>query len=886
MSYFSECDVVYFSTGGSGSRHTSRIMFCAVKIVDLNPSVPEDQIYDLLCEKFSDFSDFTINFAQQDKNRVAYLNFKNADDARAAQKENSCIVLFGHACRALPVYGAQASAATENTSSRDYFADDDPDFMSQSFRKSEADDEQVGLEPDEHGKSPPRSARRGGFQYRGVGRWHRGNRGSRARPTRGKPYLLTPARGRSKQKPYLLTKPRDNGEHDLPASRGNDAESTTAVASATSDEKLQKEANSVLFVGSLDPTVQVIDLQRLFKNFGFVLFAEIKNTNAANCFAFVHFLTMDMAVLAKQEMQGKTIGHTVPRLGFGRVVESKCLWVGGVGPWTTEDMLRMEFGQFGEIARVEWPKNRDYAYVMFSNVQDAMDARQVMNGSLHGDPPHPLRICYATPAQMTSHINYKEFPKFPKRPLTERAFKPKKKFVPQLTKTRPTEKHRSHDRESPKRRSRDRESPESRRRRRRSLERSRSRSRPRKSRSSHGRARKRERTPPSPYARGISHASSMSAISETSSESVGSLERKRQRKSRRRSSVSRSPVTKPLRNPSPPPKSSVMKDERTVVLRSEPQPVPKVSIPPSDAFTSALNQMHAAASMPSYVTPVDPNVVYYPPPVASTLPPTIYPPPVHIPPPDYYMQSNPMMVQYPQHLPPLSSYPPPIATADTTQPPPALSQVSIPPPVQTSKYVPASKPAEKSQPDAAAAKESKKPTSVAAQFPKVWSGALVLRNAAFVVDFHLLSGSVLLVNKLLGSNVEPGAEADCPVLKIAQRLRLDQPDKLDELDRRLRKAGRTGCSVLLATSTPAQVDDDANVVQQYPLGSLVSYLLQKQVAAVVSLPPGSSDAAKATGVLHAFPPCPFATRFLNREAPGLPSNCPTEEELLVVICEV
>jgi len=880
-------------------------MFYDIKIVDLNPSVSDDQIHDLLCEKFSKFSDVSIEILRQNKDRVAYLNFKKADDARVAQKENSCIVLFGHACRSLPVYDKQTVRvmAVTDTSSRDSFAEDDPKFMSQSFRKSDIDHEEAGLEPDEQTKSPPRRGRGGDGRVsylniknsRGVGRWQRGS--SRRRPTRGKPYLLTPARERGKQKPYFLTKSRDSDEEheaqDLPAAHGNDVQkpykSTAVASSAAHNEKPQNEPNSVLFIGSLDPKVQVIDLQRLFNNFGFVLFAEIKNQNTGNCFAFIHFLTMDMAVLAKQEMQGRGIGHTVPRLGFGNVVETKCLWVGGLGPWTTdsEHMLRMEFSQFGEIAQIEWPRNRDYAYVQFSLVQDAFDAKQVLNGSLHGDPLQPLRICYATQAQMTSHINYKEeFPKFPRRPRSESPYRSEKKFVRRMTKTRPPEKHRSHDRESSKHRSRDRASPESRRRPRRSLDRSRSRSHPRKSHSSHVRSRKRERTPPSPYARSISRGSPMSAISETSSESVGSLERNRQRKSRRRSSVSRSPLTKPLRNPSPPPKSSVMKDERTVVLRSEPQPVPGVSVPPSDAFTTALNQMHAAASMPSYVPPVDPSVVYYPPPVAGTLPPPIYPPPVHIPPPDYYMQSNPMMVQYPQHLPPLTSYPPPIAATDTTKPPPAVSQVSVPPAIQTSKYLPTAKPgAEKAQPDAAPVKEVNKPTSIAAQFPKVWSGALVLRNAAFVVDFHLLSGSVLLVNKLLGSNFEPGAEADCPVLRIAQRLRLDQPDKLDELDRRLRKAGRTGCSVLLATSTPAQVDDDANVVQQYPLGSLVSYLLQKQVAAVVSLPPGSSDPAKATGVLHAFPPCQFATTFLNREAPGLPNKCPTEEELLVVVCE-
>ena len=528
-------------------------------------------------------------------------------------------------------------------------------------------------------------------------------------------------------------------------------------------------------------------------------------------------------------------------------------------------MLRFEFGQFGDVVKVEWPKNRDYAFVLFATMQDAADAKQVMHGSLHGDPPHIIRVCYGSNLQMNADVNYRgEFPKFPKIPRPEN--QPKKKHLLRSSGTRfPPQKHKS----------RNSESRESHRRRRRSLERSRSHSRPRKRSRSHSRARKshrshtrsrrKERKSPSPYARSISRASSdndMSAISETSSESVGSSDRNRQRKRLRKSSLSRSPVNKLLKNPSPP--KSAMKDERTVVLRSEPQQsVAAAAGTTSGIFTAVVNPLHTAA-VPPYVPPVDP-VVYYPP-VASTLPPTVYPPPVHIPPPDFYMPPNPVMPPFQQHLQPLTSYPP--VAADNIQPMP-----SSVPPAQTSTYLPSS------VAGTTPVKEVQKSASVgvAAKFPKVWSGALVLRNAAFVVDFHLLSGSVLLVNSLLGSNVEPGSEADCPVLKIAQRLRLDQPDKLDELDRRLKKAGRTGCSVLVATSAPAQVDDDANVVQQHPLSSLVSYLLQKQVAAVVPLP---------AGVLHAFPPCQFATDFLHREAPGLPANCPTEEELLVVLCEL
>jgi len=864
------------------------MMYDTIKVIDLNPSVPDDQLHDLLCEKFSSFPDVNINISNRDKNRVAYLYFNSPADARAALKENSCIAMFGYACRALPVFDKpedNESAMTDPSETAKHVED--------SFRKlEEEDDEQASVSHDERKASPDRE--RGGYHRRGIrgAGWlrRRGGRqigfaSSRGRGG-GRPYLLTPARfrGRGHRRPYLLTRPGNkNDERKSHAESDEDNEDGQKPhLSDTTDAA--REPNCTLYIGSMDPSVKAIDLKRLFNNFGYVLDVEIKTPTSTSCFAFVHFLTVDMAHLAKQEMEGKPIGRSVPKLGFGRVVESRYLWIGGIGSWTSEDALRLELSQFGEVQKLEWPKNRDYAYVLFGSMQDAIDAKQVMHGSHHGDPPHRLRVSYSSHLQMNSPFNYKhDFPQFPRK-----------------RKVSPPERRISHDRQSPesrrmRRRSPERghiswESPQSRhqrrrgssdrgrvsreqefqdthRRHRRSLERSRSRS-PRRNRSPprksqlHARPRRRERSfsprarrSPSPYAANISPQPSldnMSSISDASSESIGS---DRPQKRHRRSSGNSL-----LRNRSPP--KSMMKDERTVVLRSEPQLV----TPASDAMSVGSRPYSS-----SYVPPVDP-VAFYPR-MGGTLPPPIFPPPVHIPPPDFYPQPSPMMPQFPQHLPPLVSYP---VGTDTIQPMPVASQPNIPP-VHSSPYLPQSTPV----------KETPKPASVsvAAQFPKVWSGALVLRNAAFVVDFHLLSGSVLLVNTLLGSHVEPGSDADCPVLKITQRLRLDQPGKLDELEQRLKKVGRTGCSVLLAKSAPAQVDDDANVVQQYPLSNLVSYLLQKQVAAIVSLPPSSSDAAKASGVLHAFPPCQFATAFLRKEAPGLPTDCPTEEELLVVLCE-
>ena len=168
-------------------------------------------------------------------------------------------------------------------------------------------------------------------------------------------------------------------------------------------------------------------------------------------------------------------------------------------------------------------------------------------------------------------------------------------------------------------------------------------------------------------------------------------------------------------------------------------------------------------------------------------------------------------------------------------------------------------------------------SEIASRFPVVWSGALVLKNSAFVTNMYLLSGSVLLVDALLRDQ-----SADCPVLKITQRLRLDEPDKVKEVERRVNMSGRNGCSVLLAVPATAEVGDVNNIIQQRPLTALGSYLREKAVAAVILLPPGSSAGAQ-TGILHAFPKCDFAREFLKKEAPELAADYPKDDHLLVIV---
>ena len=154
------------------------MLYDTIKITDLNPTVPDDQLYDLLCEKFSSFPDVNITITSRDNNRVAYLYFNSHADAHVALKENSCIAMFGYACRAVPVFDkpvSEGSAMTQLASGDNYeavaeYTDDSFRKSKDMYRRSEDDDEQASLSPDEGKDSPERERgdyRRSGISVRG-----------------------------------------------------------------------------------------------------------------------------------------------------------------------------------------------------------------------------------------------------------------------------------------------------------------------------------------------------------------------------------------------------------------------------------------------------------------------------------------------------------------------------------------------------------------------------------------------------------------------------------------------------------------------------------------------------------------------------------------------
>lgn len=85
---------------------------------------------------------------------------------------------------------------------------------------------------------------------------------------------------------------------------------------------------------------------------------------------------------AKHYEQDRPIRHNASRnkIGYGKAVVSTRLYVGGLGAWTTIDILNKEFDRYGLIDKIEYEKGADHAYVRFADSTAAGDACRAMRG--------------------------------------------------------------------------------------------------------------------------------------------------------------------------------------------------------------------------------------------------------------------------------------------------------------------------------------------------------------------------------------------------------------------------------------------------------------------------------------------------------------------------
>ena len=110
---------------------------------------------------------------------------------------------------------------------------------------------------------------------------------------------------------------------------------------------------------------------------------------APQAYAMVQFADVASVVKAIRTLEGETAAGLLGssssssptvklRLGFGRVMPTKCVWCSGLrglessGPGSTEKTLASEFGRFGKVQDVIVDRVRGQALVYFDQVRKSL----------------------------------------------------------------------------------------------------------------------------------------------------------------------------------------------------------------------------------------------------------------------------------------------------------------------------------------------------------------------------------------------------------------------------------------------------------------------------------------------------------------------------------
>ncbi|XP_040926642.1 RNA-binding protein 15-like [Betta splendens] len=349
-------------TSRSGSRGDSRppsnpeSEYKTLKISGLGSQLNDEEVEDGLFHEFKRFGDVSVKISRENDERVAFVNFRRPDDARAAKHARGKLVLYDRPLKIETVYANRRRS--RSPVSKDAY-------------------------PSGHRHHAQRALSPTGLGYRDF-------------------RLQQLALGRLPPPP-LPPHLRDlERERDFPVYDARNRQPFIPECSVFRDEEPaspedDQRANRTLFLGNLDVTVTESDLRRAFDRFGVITEVDIKRAvrGQSSTYGFIKFENLDMAHRAKTAMSGKVVGHNPIKIGYGKPTPTTRLWVGGLGPWVPLAALAKEFDRFGTIRTIDYRKGEVWAYIQYESLDAAQAACANMRGFPLGGPDRRLRVDFA-----------------------------------------------------------------------------------------------------------------------------------------------------------------------------------------------------------------------------------------------------------------------------------------------------------------------------------------------------------------------------------------------------------------------------------------------------------------------------------------------------------
>lgn len=328
-----------------------------LKISELGSQLNDEEIEDGLFHEFKRFGDVSIKIGRENDERVAFVNFRRPDDARAAKHARGKLVLYDRPLKIEAVYMNRRRSRSPVL--KDTFpAGQRPLHPQRQLSPASLGYRDFRLQQMALGRLPPPPPP----HIRDL--------------ERDREFSMYDARSRP---PYI---PECAVYHD-----------EDLIMSPQDDHR----ATRTLFLGNLDITLTENDLRRAFARFGIITEVDIKRParGQSNTYGFIKFENMDVAHRAKIVMSGKVLGHSPVKIGYGKPTPSTRLWVGGLGPWVSLAALAKEFDRFGTIRTIDYAKDDVWAYIQYESLDAAQAACAHMRGFPLGGPDRRLRVDFA-----------------------------------------------------------------------------------------------------------------------------------------------------------------------------------------------------------------------------------------------------------------------------------------------------------------------------------------------------------------------------------------------------------------------------------------------------------------------------------------------------------
>lgn len=397
----------YRSRDVERSFHTYKVLCVSA----LHPKASDDLIKDTLYREYKKFGDLSIRISHDLDERVAYVCFRNSEDARDAKHSKPRIILFDKVALVEPVYeSSRSSTDVYRSRSRQRSRSLSPDY-DRYYHRSPG--------PDRHRPPPDRSYDRlygpppvlphRDFRREGPPIPHHDF-------IRGPPMHHGPPPHMPPGPPHHYGPPRHMVHGFKPPPPHFEKTENKKDKFPNYLHHVQPEedplATRTLFAGNLEINISEEELRRIFGRYGFVEDIDIKRPlpGTGNAYAFVRYQNLDMAHKSKVELSGQYIGKFQCKIGYGKATPTTRIWVGGLGPWTSLSQLEREFDRFGAIKKIDYNKGDSCAYILYDSIDAAQAAVKEMRGFALGGPDRKLRCDFADVATPGFGFKPRPFP--------------------------------------------------------------------------------------------------------------------------------------------------------------------------------------------------------------------------------------------------------------------------------------------------------------------------------------------------------------------------------------------------------------------------------------------------------------------------------------------